>query len=552
MLPRHIFSSVALVVFAGCLLSTSALARTTADMGPAALTGTVKSVEEGKMEGVIVSVQRDGSNITVSVISDENGHYTFPAARVTPGHYALRIRAVGYDLKAPSAADVVAGRPTTVDIALKKAADLESQLTSAEWLESIPGTDQQKRFLNDCVNCHTLQRVMQSKFTADQFLQIFKLMGTFYQGSTPEHPQTIVGAHRSRVDSKIMKAAAAYLASVNLSTGPRKYPLKTLPRPTGKATHVIITTYQLPREDAMPHDTNTWSNSPSYNGHVWYSDFGSEYIGELDPATGKVVDYQIPLMRPEEPRGSQDTVLAPDGHIWIHTMSQGGFGEFAPQTKTFTMYKYPKDGVALGGAEASHMNVDGYVWGKSIRYNVRTGKWQDLGTLKCPDGHPIHAYGTLTDDENNLYEMDFADTRIGRIERIDAKTGRVTCWATPSEYSRPRRGHWGPDGTKIWFAEFGANKIASFDPKTGKFREWRVPMQWELPYDVIRTKKGDVWTGSMFTDRVIRFSPDTGEWTAYLLPDPTCIRHVDYDDKSHAFWISGVDTGTIVRVEPLD
>lgn len=549
MLPRHILASVALAVFAGCLLSTSALARTTADMGPAALTGTVSSVEEGKMEGVVVSAQKDGSNITVSVISDEKGHYTLPAARLTPGHYALRIRAVGYDLKAPSAADVVAGRPTTVDIALKKTADLESQLSNAEWLNSIPGTDQQKRFLNVCTQCHTLQRVMQSKFTADQFEQIFKLMGTFYQGSKPDHIQTIVNGHRDLVKPRVVKAAAAFLASVDLSTGPRRYPLRTMPRPTGKATHVIITTYQLPRRDAMPHDADIWPNSP--DGEVWYSDFGSEYIGELDPATGRVVDYRIPVMRPEEPKGSQDMTLAPDGEIWIHTMSQGGMAEFNPRTRTFIMHKYPKDGVSLGGAEASHMNVDGYVWGKSVRYNVRTGKWLDAGVLKGPDGRPIQAYGTLTDDQNNLYETDFADTRVGRIARVDAKTGKVTTFSTSFEYSRPRRFHWGPDG-KIWLAEFGANAIASLDTKTGKYTEWRVPMAWELPYDVTRNKAGDVWTGSMFTDRVIRFNPDTGEWTAYLLPDPTCIRHVDYDDKAGAFWTSGVDTGTIVRVEPLD
>jgi streptogramin lyase len=549
MLPRHILSSVALAVFGACLLSASALARTAADMGPAALTGTVSSAAEGRMEGVVVSAQKQGSNITVSVISDESGHYTFPAARLTPGHYALRIRAVGYDLTGPDAADVVAGGATTVDIALQKTRDLESELSNADWLISIPGTEQQKRFLNVCTQCHTLQRIMQSKFTADQFEQIFKLMGTFYQGSTPNHIQVIVNGHRDLVNPKIVKAAAAYLASVNLSTGPRRYRLRTMPRPTGKATHVIITTYRLPRQNAMPHDADIWPNSP--DGEVWYSDFGSEYIGELDPATGKVIDYPIPVMRPGEPKGSQDMTLAPDGDIWIHTMSQGGMGDFNPRTRTFTMHKYAKDGVSLGGAEASHMNVDGYVWGRRVRYNVRTGKWLDQGTFKGEDGRPIQPYGLLTDDQNNLYIADFADVRVGRIARVAAKTGKVTTYPTSFQYSRPRRFHWGPDG-KIWLAEFGANAVASFDPKTGKYQEWRVPMAWDLPYDVTRNARGDVWTGSMFNDRVIRFNPDTGEWTAYLLPDPTCIRHVDFDDKTNAFWTSGVLTGTIVRVEPLD
>ena len=64
----------------------------------AALTGQVTSDEEGPMEGVVVSAKLDGSTITVSVISDKQGHYSFPANRLEPGHYKLKIRAVGYDL----------------------------------------------------------------------------------------------------------------------------------------------------------------------------------------------------------------------------------------------------------------------------------------------------------------------------------------------------------------------------------------------------------------------------------------------------------------------
>jgi len=64
----------------------------------ASLTGQVTSDEEGPMEGVVVSAKLDGSTITVSVYSDKQGHYYLPANRLEPGHYKLKIRAVGYDL----------------------------------------------------------------------------------------------------------------------------------------------------------------------------------------------------------------------------------------------------------------------------------------------------------------------------------------------------------------------------------------------------------------------------------------------------------------------
>src|SRR5579864_1500698 len=59
----------------------------------AALSGAVTSAKDGPMEGVVVSARQDGSTITVSVVSDANGHFRFPASRLGPGHYAISIRA---------------------------------------------------------------------------------------------------------------------------------------------------------------------------------------------------------------------------------------------------------------------------------------------------------------------------------------------------------------------------------------------------------------------------------------------------------------------------
>ena len=80
-----------------------------ANSAAAALAGQVASTEEGPMEGVIVSAKKDGSTITVSVITNAQGRYSFPAARLEPGRYSLQIRAVGYDLEGPKSADIAAG-----------------------------------------------------------------------------------------------------------------------------------------------------------------------------------------------------------------------------------------------------------------------------------------------------------------------------------------------------------------------------------------------------------------------------------------------------------
>ena len=105
-----------------------------------ALTGTVTSAEEGLMEGVLVSAKREGSNKTITVVSDEKGVYRFPAARLEPGKHAISIRAIGYDLAGAPTPQVRARATATADLKLVKTKDLSAQMSNAEWLHSSPGT----------------------------------------------------------------------------------------------------------------------------------------------------------------------------------------------------------------------------------------------------------------------------------------------------------------------------------------------------------------------------------------------------------------------------
>src|SRR6266487_1712356 len=107
---------------------------------PAALSGKVGSVEEGAMEGVLVSAKKAGSTITITVASDKDGRYSFPAAKLEPGRYAVRIRAVGYDLDGPGAVEVAARKTATLDLKLKKTSDLAAQLSNVVLMASVPCT----------------------------------------------------------------------------------------------------------------------------------------------------------------------------------------------------------------------------------------------------------------------------------------------------------------------------------------------------------------------------------------------------------------------------
>ena len=169
-----------------------------------ALSGTVTSAEEGNMEGVLVNAKRVGSNMTITVVSDDKGRYQFPATKLEPGKYALSIRAAGYDLARRAMVDVSAGGGAQTDLKLIRARDLAAQLTNAEWLYSMPGDDAQKRALLGCVTCHSLERIVRSKYDADGFLQTIARMGTYANQSTPLLPQR---APRSSLRSSRKRSA---------------------------------------------------------------------------------------------------------------------------------------------------------------------------------------------------------------------------------------------------------------------------------------------------------------------------------------------------------
>lgn len=282
-----------------------------------ALTGQVSSAEEGVMEGVVVSAKKDASTISISVVTDAQCRFSFPAARLEPGRYTLKARAAGYEIDGARAADIAAGGAARADIRLKKVKNLSAHLTNAEWMMSMPGTDEQKRFLLNCNGCHTIERIMKSTYDADGFLQIFQRMATYYPGSTPLKPQRLAGTATRNIERGAdARKTAEWLASVNLSQQPVwAFPLKTEPRLTGKSTRVIFTEYDLPNPLIQPHDVVL-----DRAGSVWYSDFGQMFLGKMDPGTGKVTQYAIPVVKPGWSEGTLDLEFDRDDNPWVGVM----------------------------------------------------------------------------------------------------------------------------------------------------------------------------------------------------------------------------------------
>ena len=523
-----------------------------------ALTGKVTSQGEGAMEGVLVGAKMAGSPIATWVVSNAQGQYTFARERLQPGNYAISVRAVGYELPATSVE--VAAQSAQLDLQLNKVTSkskLALQLSNGEWLASVPGTAEQKRMLAGCVNCHTLQRVLFSHFNADEMTQVVQRMSLHTNNSSPLHPWM----RPVRPPAPLAQASpiGKYLSSINLSaTDTFEFPLKTLPRPKGKATQVIYTTYDLPRPDASPHDEVL-----DAQGNVWYSDFNSQFMGKLDPKTGKVVEYAIPQRRLGQiAQGGLQVDVDKEGRIYYGNMSQMQIIRFDPKTEKMETFKLPMEESQLGDAhltmiDPAFQHVDGKLW---INVAYATGEaggaWHvDLATntwtqMTYPPGSPAaQAYDVVADSKNNAYGMGMGNDKMWKM---DGKTLKTVWYDFPIKGAGCRRGHIDSQD-RVWCGVYNGNAFAMFDPKTEKITEWKAPTEWTRPYDAQFDDKTYLWGAGMDSDLAVRMNTQSGEFTEYLLPHETNVRHVEVQKSGSlsSLWLGDQHGNTLIRVEPL-
>jgi streptogramin lyase len=548
------------------LVSTPAVAQ-----APPALTGRVTSATEGPMEGVLVRARRDGSNKTVTVVSRADGTYAFPRERLEPGRYAVSARAVKYELNERDAsADVAAHGTAKLDLALRDANVLELalQLTDPEWFASYPLDDRTKwELFRDCSRCHTMRRPSMSTYDAEELGWVMMRM-VYSAGSSPMRFQLPANAtpHWGRFEggepSGQQRRQAEAVASINLHKGLWSYELKTLPRPKGKETEVVYTTWDLPAT-ARPHDTRI-----AADGSIWFNHFNDNMIGRLDPQTGAVKQWRWPYRAKEgsfAPTGAR-TLMGPDarGRWYIGNQAQSGVVVFDPATEQFEFHEPPGGGEMI---DVSGASADGKAWraeaspvGGGGVHQIDLKTWE-ARTIKGTSDKPLYAYDVAADSSNNLYG---SARGMPYVWRIDAKTNEVSYYDIPAEPrgvgsfgSGMRRGIT-DSKDRLWWGGYDGGYIGLLDPRQPQGRQmtlYAVPFPYFFPYDAHHDEQGFTWTGGIYADRVARMNVETGEWSFYLLPFEANIRDINLKpatrDEPSGLWIGHTHQAMITLVEPL-
>lgn len=516
------------------------------------VTGTITS--SGKpVVGAAISARANGRTFTTTVYSNDRGEYSFPSLEA--GSYAIRAQAVGY---AAGRADVsvAPGRTANQKFTLSEIQDFEKQLGGAGWIAALPeDTTQHKRMkqvlLSTCSGCHPPNFILMNKFDQNGWRAIVRAMERISaSGYWAKDPQPIIAHYEDEL--------VAYLAEMR-GPGPSPMKFKRPEPPSAERARVVITEYDVEREDSPPlalHDGINWENGPpsSYRsgsphdvvadaeGNAWATDASANTFRsytKIDTKTGRTTAFKVPGGMNGTMLGTHQITAAPDGTLWVSiagsapsegqdTAGLGGAGRLDPKTGKVDIFTPPKDMQPVVGF--AMMDGKGKIWGTTPKGAQRldpvTGKYTHTFSTATNQKPDAGNYGVAGDSNGNGWwaiishnAIGFGDSSTGKSSEIQLKPrpevealltdadrafiksldGLVVAGANIALVTAQGPRRWGSDltGRKVWVANRWGNNIVEFNIDTKEPTYHQIPVSGAGPYAIDVDANHNVWVSTL-------------------------------------------------------
>jgi virginiamycin B lyase len=326
-----------------------------------------------------------------------------------------------------------------------------------------------------CVVCHDLRRVVNSNYSAAEWQNVVNMMvsagAPINQDEANQIRDYLTAAFPGKPRPKPV-----------LVDGPAKVEFKEWPTPT---------------PGSRPHDPLA-----TPDGALWWSGQFANKIGRLDPKTGEMKEYPLPVKS-----GPHGLINDKDGNIWYAGNFGGHIGKLDPKTG-------------------------------------------EVQTFKLPDPKARDPHTPLFDKNGILW---FSVQNGGFMGRLDPKTGEIKL-STPvgAPGQQPYALRFLSDGVTPWYSYFGSNKIAKVDPVTMEVKEYVLPD----PKTRIRrmgvTSDDMIWFGDWSNGNLSRFNPKTGEVKSFPGPGGQAAQPYGMTVINDVIWYveSNLRPNTLVRFDP--
>jgi len=271
-------------------------------------------------------------------------------------------------------------------------------------------------------------------------------------------------------------------------------------------------------------------------------------IGKIDPKSGEVKLFKVPA-----PNGlaAQTHGMTRDekGIIWFNVNNgRGGLGRLDPKTERIDVYMPPQGMSPTGGAVTVDHDGKGHIWASApdgaLRFDPETETFTEFKSVthKTANGTGI-TYGAAGDRDGNGWWAEMTLDIIGKGESTSGKSQEIKLAPVKEEMDRvtpdarkfyesynqpdfnnpfpwaqgPRRMGTDKNADILWVGNSWGANLARIDTRTNATTYVPLPGG-QQPYHVAVDKKHNAWTNVWGADRVLRYDPNTGSWTAFDLP----------------------------------
>ena len=504
--------------------------------GMGALSGTVTAPEPFIAAQVFI---RNTDNNMMYIVFTAGGRYQ--AVALIPGNYEISVKKSGFAVDSQTLT-IQAGSNAVANFAMVAGAPTIAQqptfgvgareeLTYVTAEELFPPGPGQDAVTGNCFTCHAesfLGLRQQTEMRWNRSVDSMLDRGYLDEIPGPERAELIGYLTRNYGPDSVRRAVEP------------DFPLDE--EALGKAMFIE---YYLPL-DADNSPRRSQEPQIDLEGNVWFSERSSpNRVGMVDPRTGEVTDYLLP-----DPEGDPHGLTVDGfGDVWWAETDGWSLGKLDTGTGEMTRFSLTPetDSELLGRGHTPVLDSKQNLW-ISVRDMVRGGtgvtgvfgrggsgggvdeprdgiaRWERESGEMSVFFHPTpgsRPYGILVDKNDNIWT---ALSQGCGVARFDTTSQTWTTFLSPTGNNcQVRRLGVNADATTIWYGVWsGGGKIGKVDVQTGDIVEYDIPMPDGQPYDTWVDDEDKVWVSDGGQGgTLIKFDPDTEEWTYYPSPQIT-------------------------------